>query len=367
MPISAWAKDPDQDNNVKVYKKVAPATVFIASAHVLGHTVAGEGGKGIGSGVFVDTRGTILTNAHVVEGAIQIMAVLYDGTKVPAEVVGTDPVTDLALLRVELPKGPHATIQFGDSDRVEVGQKVLAIGHPFGLGYALTTGVVSGFVSTPETAALFQERVIQTSAAINPGNSGGPLVDSEGRVIGINSAMLAGAQNIGFAIPINTVKSVMAELQAKGRVARPWLGVTGKLLTEEVVQLFALPLVKGLLVTDVTDNSPAQRLGLRPGSLSVAVKGEPWVLGGDILVAVDGHDVKTAEQYVKVFKQLSIGQTIDLTIMRNGRLMHLVVTLEERPKRTEVGQPVRTPEKVEFRPLVGRMLRIPSFAGDIDF
>ncbi|TAJ23742.1 MAG: trypsin-like serine protease [Nitrospirae bacterium] len=228
---AASPKDAEQDNTVRVYKKVAPTTVFITSANLGGNQIAGQMIAGatnaIGSGLLLDEQGLILTNAHVVEGATKISVTLYEGARLPAEIVGSDPITDLALLRVALPPGRHATAALGNSDQIEVGQKVLAIGHPFGLGYALTTGVISGFGSTPETATLIQDRVIQTSAAINPGNSGGPLVDTEGRVIGINAALLAGAQNIGFAIPINAAKSVMAELRTQGRVIRPWLGITG--------------------------------------------------------------------------------------------------------------------------------------------
>ena len=227
----------------------------------------------------------------------------------------------------------------------------MAIGHPFGLGYALTTGVVSGFGTPPEPRATFHERVIQTSAAINPGNSGGPLVDTGGRVIGINTAILAGGQNIGFAIPINTAKTVMAELRSHGHVIRPWLGITGKMLSEEVIDLFAIPLAKGLLIVHIDDDSPAQKAGLRAGVLSVTIEGEPWVFGGDILVAVNGHDVTTVEQYMRVFTALKVGQTITLSIMRNGANQDITVTLQEQPlQQVAYGQP-KVQGDAEFRPI----------------
>ncbi|MGH7205013.1 MAG: S1C family serine protease [Nitrospiraceae bacterium] len=347
---AAQAKEANQENPVRIYKKVAPATVFIKTALVAEHLI-GRGNSGIGSGVLLDTQGFILTNAHVVDGAAKILVTLHDGSRLAATLVGTDPVTDLALLRVGLPKGHRTTAQLGDSDRMEIGQEVVAIGHPFGLGYALTTGVVSGFGTPPEPRAIFHERVIQTSAAINPGNSGGPLVDAGGRVIGINTAILAGGQNIGFAIPINTAKTVMAELRTHGHVIRPWLGITGKMLSEEVIDLFAIPLAKGLLVVHIDDDSPAQKAGLRAGVLSVTIEGEPWVFGGDILVAVNGLDVTTVEQYMRVFTALKVGQTITLSILRNGANQDITVTLQEQPlQQVAYGQP-KVQGDAEFRPI----------------
>ncbi|MFM8551040.1 MAG: S1C family serine protease, partial [Nitrospiraceae bacterium] len=236
------------------------------------------------------------------------------------------------------------------------GQKVLAIGHPFGLGYALTTGIISGMGAGPEHGTLLHDPVIQTSAPINPGNSGGPLVDHEGRVIGINTTILAGAQNIGFAIPIGLVKSVVGELQARGRMVRPWLGITGRLLTDDIIDLFALPMAKGVLIAGVAKGSPAERAGLRAGDLPIVIKGEPLVLGGDILLAVNGQDLRTPEQYAAVFGSLKVGQTISMKILREGTARNVTATLAERPEQSEQTSPARGPEKVEFRPLDWRGL-----------
>lgn len=311
------AKPIDQGNTIQIYKKVAPATVFIKSALTSDYVMSGVSSS-IGSGVILDRRGSILTNAHVVDKADKILVILHDGTQLTATMVGSDPLTDLALLRVDLPKNHHATVLLGNSDRMEIGQEVVAIGHPFGLGYALTTGVVSGFGTTPDPQAIPYERVIQTSAAINPGNSGGPLVDKDGQVIGINMAILAGGQNIGFAIPINTAKTVLNELRLHGRVVRPWLGVTGKLVPDQVIHLFAFPLAKGLLVAHIDEGSPAQKAGLRAGALNVIIEGEPWVLGGDVILAVNGLEITTMEQYAAMLKTLEIGQTVTLRVLRNG-------------------------------------------------
>lgn len=257
--LAAALVTPEEINSVRVYKKLANATVLITSAYVSAHHIAQASGKGLGSGVLIDEQGSIVTNAHVVDGAANITVTLHDGTRLPAELIGSDPQSDVALLHVTLPKGPNASAQLGDSDKLEIGQKVLAIGHPFGLGHAFSTGIVSGFGQLLQPKQeVFQERVIQTTTPFNPGNSGGPLVDSEDRVVGINSAILMGAQNIGFAIPINTVKSIMTELRTNGRVIRPWLGIKGKLVTDELRTLIALPLVSGMLIIDKVANTGAK-------------------------------------------------------------------------------------------------------------
>lgn len=330
--LTAALVTPEEINNVRVYKQMAKSTVLIASAYYSQHHITQASGRGLGSGVLIDAEGSIVTNAHVVGGAASITVTLHDGTRLPAELIGSDPQSDVALLRVSLPKGSYSPADLGDSDKLEIGQKVLAIGHPFGLGYAFSMGIVSGFGKLLETKQeVFQERVIQTTAPFNPGNSGGPLVDSEDRVVGINSSILLGAQSIGFAIPINTVKAIVADLKTDGRVIRPWLGVKGKFVTDEVKNLIVLPLVSGLLIIDVEDGSPAEAAGLRAGNLDVVIQGEPWILGGDIIVSVNGDDVKNSEQYAKVLRQLKAEQAVSLKVVRDGVWQTKTVHLGERP------------------------------------
>jgi len=347
----------EEINSVQLYKQLSKSTVLISSAYVSAHHIEQAAGKGIASGVLIDHRGSIVTNAHAVTGAAKITVTLHDGTRLPAELIGSDVQSDIALLHVTLPKGSYFPAHLGDSDKLEIGQKVLAIGHPFGLGYAFSTGIVSGFGKLFEAKQeVFQERVIQTTTPINPGNSGGPLVDSDDRVVGINSTVLMGAQNISFAIPINTVKSIMAELRTHGRVIRPWLGIKGKFVTDELRNLIALPLVSGLLIIDVDERSPADAIGLRAGELDVTIEGESWVLGGDILVTVNGQDVKTGEQYAKVFPNLKTGQSIELGIVRDGEYQTKLVTLDERPMPPSVPQhpkievPPVVPQRLDFVP-----------------
>ncbi len=355
--LAAALVTPEEINSVRVYKKLANATVLIASAYVSAHHITQATGKGFGSGVLIDEHGSIVTNAHVVTGAAKITVTMHDGTRLPAELIGSDPQSDVALLQVTLPKGLYSPAHLGDSDKLEIGQKVLAIGHPFGLGYAFSTGIVSGFGKLIEAKQeVFQERVIQTTTPINRGNSGGPLVDSEDHVIGINASILFGAQNIGFAIPINTVKSIVAELRKNGRVIRPWLGIKGKLVTDELQNLIALPLPSGLLIIDVEDGSPAAAIGLRAGKLDVTIEGESWVLGGDILVAVNGQDVKTSEQYGKVFQQLKAQQLVEIIVSRDGVRRTMSVTLGERPTSSDSSEhskfevPPVVPQRLDYVP-----------------
>lgn len=328
---------PDEGNNIRVYKQIAKSTVFISSAYHSPHPVTQASWKGLGSGVVLDEQGSIVTNAHVVAETTSITVTLHDGKRVSAELVGSDPLTDVALLRVALPKGSALPAHLGDSDKLEIGQKVLAIGHPFGLGYSFSTGIVSGFGKLMDTNQETFQRAIQTTAPINPGNSGGPLIDSDGRVIGINSTVMMQAQNISFAIPINTVKAILAELRANGRVVRPWLGVKGKFVTDELRNLIALPLVDGLLVLDIEEGSPADKSGLRAGNLDVVIEGEPWVLGGDIIIAINGERVRTSEHMAKIFKQLKAEQAVELTVVRDGEESTGTVALGERPSRLSLG------------------------------
>jgi S1-C subfamily serine protease len=334
----------------EVYKKAAPTIVLINATRVEASANIEASMHSVGSGILLDEKGLILTNNHVIDGATSIVVIVNKGVKVEATVVGNDPMTDLALLRVLLPKGRYAVAEFGDSDRLEIGQPVLTIGHPFGLDSTLTTGVISGFLSSPESTRQPQ-RLIQSSAAINPGNSGGPLLDLAGHIIGVNAAMLAGAQNVGFAIPSNTVKSVVQEIQSYGRVIRPWLGIGGQLVTRDLMQLFALPLTKGIVVSGIAKGSPAEKAGLRSGQMDVSVNGERWLLGGDIVVAINAHPVTTADEFAAAIKDLEVGDLVTLRFMRQGALRSTVLKIEERPQAASPPASRQMTERVGFQPL----------------
>ena len=246
--------------------------------------------------------------------------------------LGADPILDVAVLRIPVPDAglPKATL--GDSDALQVGEEVIAIGHPMGLEQTLTRGVISG------TDRLLSEfplnlmlPLIQTDAAINPGNSGGPLVNRCGEVVGLTSALLADAKNIGFAIPINVVKQVLPQLVQQGRVMRPWLGVSGKVIGKEVQDLLKLPLVDGFLVETIEPGSPAAKAGLHEGELLIAISGEEFLFGGDIITAANGKELDDTEKFAQFVRTLKVGDTVRLTLYHDGTTRQVEFTLPERP------------------------------------
>jgi len=330
-PGLARATTADEDRTTKLYERIAPATVFLVTAFAPAPLQSPAANVGVGSGFILDETGFVLTNAHVVAGATTITATLFDGQRVPAVVVGSDPQTDVAVVKLAPSTKRLTTVRLGDSDRLKVGQRVLVVGSPFGLGFTLTTGIMSGWAAPPTPVMRGDPKMIQTTAPINPGNSGGPVVDSDGRVVGMTTAMLSGAQNIGFAIPINRVKDILDELKTRGHVARPWLGVTGSFPTEAVIRLFSWPMTAGLLVADVEEGSPAADAGLRAGTLHVTVEGVPWILGGDILIAIEGKPVRSAQEFHEIVKQLHVGNTLDIEFLREGEPRRVALTLREHP------------------------------------
>jgi serine protease Do len=229
----------------------------------------------------------------------------------------------------------------------------------------LTTGVISGFLPSPEPTRQPQ-RLIQSSAAMNPGNSGGPLLDLAGHIIGVNASMLAGAQNVGFAIPSNTVKSVVHEIRSYG-VIRPWLGIGGQLVTRDLMQLLALPLAKGIVVSGIAKGSPAEKAGLRSGQMDICVNGERWLLGGDILVAINAHPVTTAEEFAAAIKELEVGDQATLRFMRQGTLRTTVLTIDERPQTPSPATSRQPVERVGFQPLAREQHAYRSTLMRIDF
>ena len=271
----------------------------------------------LGSGVIVASDGTILTNHHVVEGADGIEVLLADGRRAKARLVGSDPETDLAVLRVDLEGVP--AIQLADSDRARIGDVVLAIGNPFGVGQTVTMGIVSALGRTQLGINTF-ENFIQTDAAINPGNSGGALVDTEGRLLGINTAIYSrtgGSLGIGFAIPTSTVRSVTEQILKNGAVVRGYIGVEPQDVTPELAQAFRLPRQDGAIIAGVMRGGPAERAGVRTG---------------DILVEVDGTPIPNTATMLNVIAQMPPGTVGRFTFVRDGRSIELPITVARRPK-----------------------------------
>ena len=317
----------------EIYDRVSPAVVSISATSINPYRLSERVSHVAGSGVLIDDSGLILTNSHVAFGRQSITVTLDDGTRLPATLVGADPIFDLAVLRISKPSGGALrTARLGDSDRIRVGDEVVAIGNPLGLDQTLTRGIVSGMNRIlPETPFSLLEPLLQTDAPINPGNSGGPLVNRCGEVIGINTAVMAEAQNIGFAVPSNLAKTTLAALVSQGRVIRPWVGFHGQLVGHDLKDLVKTPLVDGLLVEVVEPGSPAEAAGLRGGRLELELEGRAYLLGGDIVTSINGRAVETPEALAETMRALRVGADLKLRVFREGSYREVQYVLPERP------------------------------------
>src|SRR5438874_1664288 len=321
--------EPCTESFAEVYGKVSPTVVSIQATKINKAKPQRRFETVVGSGVVIERDGQILTNAHVVDGATSLSVTLDSGTKATAKVVGLDSMLDLALLRIETTDA-LATARLGDSSTLRVGDEVAAIGNPIGLEQTMTRGIVSGLNRL--LPGLAEQPMIQTDAPINPGNSGGPLVDRCGHVVGINTFISEDAQSIGFAIPINAARSLLRDLRESGRVIRPWLGMQGRPIEASLGAVVRMPVTPGYLVEIVYDGSPAERAGVRGGTLAVVVQGEEYLLGGDIVTAIQGTPVRTHQDYVNKVKTLKPGQRVKVTLSRDGHSREVTLTVAERPR-----------------------------------
>ncbi len=327
----------DEQNNVEIYRRFSPGVVNITS------TVYQEGFYGVfptqgsGSGSIIDQQGHILTNFHVVQAARQLEVQIED-EKFPARVIGTDRDNDLAVIKVDLPANhPITVISLGTSQGLMVGQKVLAIGNPFGLQRTLTTGIISGLERPLRDSASRRtiQGAIQTDASINPGNSGGPLLNARGELIGINTAIYSpsgGSVGIGFAVPVDTAKRIIPELISKGYVARPWLGVTMMPVDRRLARRLSLPVQEGLMVGEVYRGSGAAAAGLRGAVIEESTFGGMVIREvGDVITAVDGKPLKSSEDLQNALSTKKPGDTVQLGIIRGGERANIAVRLGEIP------------------------------------
>ncbi len=311
-------------------KRAAPAVVSINTSKSSRHPAAndpwfrfffGDQGEqqqaGLGSGVIMSPQGYLLTNNHVVEGADEIEVVLTDARRAPAQVIGTDPESDLAVLKIDLDKLP--VIVLGNSDHLLVGDRVLAIGNPFGVGQTVTSGIVSALGRNQLGINTF-ENFIQTDAAINPGNSGGALTDIDGNLMGINTAIYSrsgGSMGIGFAIPVSTAKQVMESIVKNGQVIRGWVGIEPGELTPELAQTFGADARQGVIVTGVLNGGPASQAGIRPG---------------DVIIEVGGQPIRTVSELLSRIAALPPGEPAEFTLQRRGQQVDTNVTPIQRPR-----------------------------------
>ena len=295
----------------------------------------------LGSGFVIDKAGHVVTNYHVIEGASKVEVSFSGNDEMPATVVGRDPSTDIAVLRIKGAQGRALTpLELGNSDLVRVGDAVVAIGNPFGLERTVTAGIVSALqreITAPNGFAI--DRVIQTDAAINHGNSGGPLLNADGRVIGVNSQIeteSGGNVGIGFAVPINTVKDVVSQLLESGKVDHAYIGVEMATITSELASNVRLPVDEGVLIQRVRTDSPAAKAGLRGGTTQVVVDGESYLVGGDVITKADGQPIESAEQLRSVVTSKQPGDEITLEIHRQNETKEVTVKLGRQPN-TPVG------------------------------
>ncbi|HVE67899.1 MAG TPA: trypsin-like peptidase domain-containing protein [Solirubrobacteraceae bacterium] len=350
-PVADRSGDDGGSTNVvnRIYREDGEGVAFIESDipaqepspspfSPFGEPESEGGGTATGSGFVIDDEGHLLTNNHVVAGANRIQVKLGDSeTAYDAELVGSDPSMDLALLDVEAPEDKLHPLRLGRSADLEVGDPVVAIGNPFGLDRTVTSGIVSALQRQIEGGEGFSiTDVIQTDAAINPGNSGGPLINAAGEVIGINSQIATGGGGggnvgIGFAIPIDTVRSELAELKKDGEVDHAYLGISGATITPDLAKAVNLPVEQGVLVQEVVPDGPADKAGVEGGGTPATIEGAQAQLGGDIITEVEGRKVASMDEIVEVINESEPGDELELTILRGEETKTVTATLGDRP------------------------------------
>ena len=315
----------------EIFALAAPAVVSVFAVSFDAFSLSERVRPRIGSGILLD-GGRILTNAHLVFDSRVILIDLGDNDVHPAERLGFDPISDLAVLRLVDGVEPGRAAAIGDSESLLVGEEVMAIGNPLGLGLTATRGIVSAVHRiVPRSSMSWRMSLVQTDAPISPGNSGGPLIDRCGEVVAINTIHMRDGENIGFAIPINQAMALVPQLIEKGHAVRPWHGINGKMINGQLQFLLGLPFAQGLLIETIEPGSPAEEIGLKSGSFPVRLGTEEYILGGDIIIRVNGTmltDVRTA---VGIVRGLEVGQTLELDVLRDGQMLHRQLTLPERP------------------------------------
>ena len=340
--VPPGALNEEERNNIEIYQRYSPGVVNITTT-TIGYDfflrpVPME--SGTGSGAVIDDQGHIVTNFHVVRGAETLEVTLPDKSKHEARVIGADPNNDLAVIQINVPHGRLTSIPLGTSKGLQVGQKVLAIGNPYGLERTLTTGVISslGRSIQAENGRIIED-IIQTDAAINPGNSGGPLLNSQGQMIGINTAIYSpsnsGSVGIGFAIPADTVRRITGDLLSTGYVRHPWLGVGSTVNLADfpgLANALRLNTDRGLMIVDTYQNSPASRAGLRGATDEVRIGRRRLPVGGDVILELQGKAINSVQELASEIDRYKAGDKVTVTVLRGTRKIDIPVTLEEAPR-----------------------------------
>ena len=327
----------DEIENIEIYKRLNEGVVNITSITIqYNWFLEPTPQEGTGSGSIIDQEGHVLTNYHVVEGADKLTITLADGSDYEGKIVGTDPENDLAIVKFNPGGKKLTTIPISKLDTVMIGQKVLAIGNPFGLERTLTTGVISAQRPVKSESGLIMQKAIQTDASINPGNSGGPLIDSRGEMIGINTMIYSpsgGSVGIGFAVPVVTAKRVIPDLITYGKVKRGWIDIRPVQISPPLVRYAKLPVNNGLLISEVDPGGNADKAGIRGGSSRSAVRSGRNIiyLGGDIIVEIDGMVIKTVSDLYSALEDNKPGDVVEVKVMRDRKLLTFSVKLSERP------------------------------------
>jgi putative serine protease PepD len=345
VAMSTSGLTPEEIYDTYAQGVVEVVSTFAAASSASPFDPAGsQSGQALGTGFVVSEEGYILTNAHVVDNEGQIADSVSVGfksegsgtTKVDASIVGIDNSSDVALLKIDPDEAGDLTVlPLGDSDKLQVGEPVVAIGNPLGYDFTLTTGVISALdreLESPNGSVIANG--IQTDAAINSGNSGGPLIDATGHVIGINEQIASqsgGNQGLGFAVPINTAIRVMDQLKSDGEVTYAWLGIQGQTVTDDLAAALGVA-GAGVLVAEVVEGSPAAEAGIQGGSEQASVQGQTYVVGGDVITAIDGEPVTSMEELAGTVSQLAPGDEVTLTVLRDGGESQITATLAERPQ-----------------------------------
>jgi serine protease Do len=321
----------DKGSIVEAFRIAAPSVLRVFSVSIESFDIKERVQMETGAGIVFDDKGNIVTNAHVVYGAKQLLVSVDGQGAYPATVVGADPLSDVAVIKIDESEGVKLSpASFADSQKLEIGEEVIAIGYPFEMDKSASRGIISGLNrKVPVTTMSWLTPLIQTDAAVNPGNSGGPLLDLCGRVIGMMTLSGQKADNVAFAIPSDTLSTLAPELIAKGHILRAWHGINGKIVPDLFIAFFEMP--AGLMVETVEPGSPAEKISLRGGLLPMTIGSEEYLVGGDIITSVNGQNLVSIDDVLRVVNALKIGDELTVNVWRDGEERTVKVVLPERP------------------------------------